>query len=316
MRLKISEDGQPPTEVEIPPGTVTLGRSTGNDVVLKQGFVSGKHLRLCRGLLVEDLGSRNGTFLDGEPVREPELIGDRRLTVGGKTLAIEVVHAADDDLGRVLAREVAARVGATPGGTAGGRPAGNGAVPRAASGLSPTRALLERMVRDDHHGTDLSDDTSIDEIYAYESFKFVRNAEHIVSRLAADLTKKLSLNTQLPGSDDNFRTLMARLFVDGGQARSQEDLAVYLDKLLGWLFASVQVYQEAAIALADEICGTLKPDALLRLGEIPPHLRILRLDRLVLWQRAQERLDEMSTNYIIDRLDALARIAASKHLDD
>lgn len=56
---------------------ITLGRSSKNDVVIKDKFVSKNHLRIAhRSSLyyIEDLGSANGTFLNGTKVNSGELI--------------------------------------------------------------------------------------------------------------------------------------------------------------------------------------------------------------------------------------------------
>lgn len=59
----------PETRFELKDGGTSVGRSSGSDVVLKSDdYASGRHARLTRhgGLLyVEDLGSTNGTFVNG-----------------------------------------------------------------------------------------------------------------------------------------------------------------------------------------------------------------------------------------------------------
>jgi pSer/pThr/pTyr-binding forkhead associated (FHA) protein len=62
----------PGTRLAIEPIT-TIGRSPTNTVVLDSGFVSTEHTRITyrnRSLWVEDMGSRNGTTVDGAPVTE------------------------------------------------------------------------------------------------------------------------------------------------------------------------------------------------------------------------------------------------------
>ena len=59
----------------------SIGRSNENDIVLSDTFVSGEHAKLYwngRGWVVEDLGSTNGTRVNGKPVRRamPVKIGD------------------------------------------------------------------------------------------------------------------------------------------------------------------------------------------------------------------------------------------------
>jgi hypothetical protein len=52
-------------------GPVVIGRSPGADIVLGDDFVSGRHARIMPsgdGAIVEDLGSTNGTVLNGQPL--------------------------------------------------------------------------------------------------------------------------------------------------------------------------------------------------------------------------------------------------------
>ncbi|WP_342318776.1 FHA domain-containing protein FhaB/FipA [Corynebacterium mayonis] len=59
---------------------VTLGRAEANDFVLGDDYASSRHARLFRRgseWFVEDLDSRNGTFVQGSRIDQPE-----RVTVG------------------------------------------------------------------------------------------------------------------------------------------------------------------------------------------------------------------------------------------
>ena len=64
-----SEVLAPQTRFDLKDGATSVGRSSTSDVVLKSdGYASGRHAQLTRhgGLLyVEDLGSTNGTFVNG-----------------------------------------------------------------------------------------------------------------------------------------------------------------------------------------------------------------------------------------------------------
>jgi FHA domain len=61
---------------------VVLGRGAGADIQLEDTFASSRHARIARQgsvMVLEDLGSTNGTFLNGEPLRGPQPLhhGDR-----------------------------------------------------------------------------------------------------------------------------------------------------------------------------------------------------------------------------------------------
>ena len=57
--------------VQLPPGGLVIGRDTECDVVLPMKKVSRRHVRFIRlddAVFVEDLGTTNGTFVDGQRV--------------------------------------------------------------------------------------------------------------------------------------------------------------------------------------------------------------------------------------------------------
>jgi len=59
--------------------TLTIGRENGCDVVIPDRQVSRYHARLSHsgdGILLEDLGSKNGTFYEGKRVFDPVFIQD------------------------------------------------------------------------------------------------------------------------------------------------------------------------------------------------------------------------------------------------
>jgi pSer/pThr/pTyr-binding forkhead associated (FHA) protein len=61
---------------------ITLGRGEAVDIRIEDPFASSRHARISRQgdlLVLEDLGSTNGTFLNGEPLRGPQPLhsGDR-----------------------------------------------------------------------------------------------------------------------------------------------------------------------------------------------------------------------------------------------
>ena len=67
-------------------GPVTIGRAGDADLVLADELVSRRHARIApggSGAVVEDLGSRNGTFVNGEAVHGPtHLVPGDQLQVG------------------------------------------------------------------------------------------------------------------------------------------------------------------------------------------------------------------------------------------
>ncbi|MGY5765475.1 FhaA domain-containing protein [Brachybacterium sp. DNPG3] len=81
-------------------GPVTvIGRGGDADIILEDTGVSRHHLELraeADGTLVAtDLGSTNGTFVDGERIRTPVVLQDRSLVKIGRTRLTVVLPAAD-----------------------------------------------------------------------------------------------------------------------------------------------------------------------------------------------------------------------------
>jgi pSer/pThr/pTyr-binding forkhead associated (FHA) protein len=76
---------------------ILVGRAPSADLRLDDPRVSRLHARIeirDDGVYVEDLGSRNRTAVDGEPVTEPrQLSVDDEITVGGAALVFRGVGA-------------------------------------------------------------------------------------------------------------------------------------------------------------------------------------------------------------------------------
>lgn len=80
-------------ERELPEGSLAIGRAADCEIRLPDDALSRRHARITRHgdeVVFEDLGSRNGSFLNGRPVRSPArmLPGDAA-RVGGVLLRLE-----------------------------------------------------------------------------------------------------------------------------------------------------------------------------------------------------------------------------------
>ncbi len=80
-------------ELALSPGTLSVGRSNENDIVLNAAMVSREHARIVvsqdGSAQIEDLSSRNGTFLAGERISAAEIAVGDELTIGGVALYVE-----------------------------------------------------------------------------------------------------------------------------------------------------------------------------------------------------------------------------------
>jgi hypothetical protein len=74
---------------ELGPGETTIGRGSGNRIMLNDGRLSRQHCRLYwrdGAYLLEDLHSSNGTYVNGERITIARLFDGDRLTLGGTHL--------------------------------------------------------------------------------------------------------------------------------------------------------------------------------------------------------------------------------------
>ena len=98
-RLLVIEAGSDPQAL---PGVILLlkpetglGADPDNDVILKDGFVSAHHASLRwdgAGWWLEDLGSKNGTFVDGERIvtmSARKLVPGSKLRLGDMVLELQ-----------------------------------------------------------------------------------------------------------------------------------------------------------------------------------------------------------------------------------
>jgi hypothetical protein len=75
-------------------GPVVVGRAPGADIVIGASYVSGRHARfslLGENLIVEDLGSTNGTTVNGTPLTAAEQLQDGDVVgIGDVTLRVSL----------------------------------------------------------------------------------------------------------------------------------------------------------------------------------------------------------------------------------
>ena len=95
-KLIILQEGGPEQEFDLGKASVSLGRGMTNDIVLNDGRVSRSHARLdCSptGCMIVDLGSANGTRLNGNRVDRAVVKPGDMLSLGNTQLRFEVSQA-------------------------------------------------------------------------------------------------------------------------------------------------------------------------------------------------------------------------------
>jgi pSer/pThr/pTyr-binding forkhead associated (FHA) protein len=72
--------------------STTIGRASDNDIVLQDSTVSGHHVRIEKhqqNVVITDLNSSNGTFVEGEQVQQSQLTGGEVILIGNTQLRFE-----------------------------------------------------------------------------------------------------------------------------------------------------------------------------------------------------------------------------------
>ena len=90
--LVIGPNGEPAESISVTRDPVVIGRLSTNDVVLSDPNVSRRHAEVRRRgneFIVVDLGSTNGTKVNGAGVRERRLADGDDITVGGTHIRFE-----------------------------------------------------------------------------------------------------------------------------------------------------------------------------------------------------------------------------------
>ena len=75
--------------IALPNQMVTVGRAPDNDVVVSDPATSGRHGRIevrAGAFWISDLGSTNGTLVNGEPVIERQLADGDVIAIGQNTI--------------------------------------------------------------------------------------------------------------------------------------------------------------------------------------------------------------------------------------
>jgi hypothetical protein len=98
-RLIYRNGPHPGTAIELKPGLNRIGRSPANDIQIMDTSISGAHCELHvsdLGIAFRDVGSRNGSFIDGVRVTKELLTAGKVLRLGGVEFDVDMpqVHVA------------------------------------------------------------------------------------------------------------------------------------------------------------------------------------------------------------------------------
>ncbi len=97
--LLISKGGEIEREFPIEKETLVIGRHVESDIHLDSGEVSRKHAELSKvgdNLVIKDLSSSNGTFVNGESITECEIKPGDKVKIGEFTLTLKAEEAQEE----------------------------------------------------------------------------------------------------------------------------------------------------------------------------------------------------------------------------
>ena len=100
-QLEIAKGPQKGKKLTLGAEPLTIGRSRANELVLHDEKVSSQHAVITTSgdkLFLRDLGSTNGTMLNGRSVGEAEIRGGDRLCMGETEIVVRLVEAQPDEM--------------------------------------------------------------------------------------------------------------------------------------------------------------------------------------------------------------------------
>src|SRR3989442_15292314 len=89
-------------EIELKAGANTIGRGFANDFKISDPSVSGSHCRIIidsGNVIIKDLGSTNGTFINRAPVTEATLQPGQTIHLGGVEMLFRTDAPGDAPIG-------------------------------------------------------------------------------------------------------------------------------------------------------------------------------------------------------------------------
>jgi putative peptide zinc metalloprotease protein len=109
FRLIIRTGPNPGVVIDLTKEVSMMGRDVTNDVVLGDAEVSRQHARITRtpaGFVLEDLGSTNGTFVNGERLAAPRVLNAGDLIGVGENVTLTFESTAPESAATVMGAAV------------------------------------------------------------------------------------------------------------------------------------------------------------------------------------------------------------------
>ncbi len=91
-KISVIENNVPLDSLSLTAGTVSIGRAKDNDVRVQDSTVSSHHAKIVtfyNASYIEDLGSTNGTFVNGKRIQKYTLNPGDVISMGALSLKVE-----------------------------------------------------------------------------------------------------------------------------------------------------------------------------------------------------------------------------------
>ena len=101
-KIRVFENEVPKKTLNLKDGAVSIGRSDENDIHIKDSTVSSHHAKIVTyydASYIEDLGSTNGTFVNGKRIQKHILHPGDVISLGTHTLKLEIEQGSGDVTG-------------------------------------------------------------------------------------------------------------------------------------------------------------------------------------------------------------------------
>ncbi len=109
FRMIVRTGPNPGTTYDLTKEVTVIGRDVSNDIILGDAEISRQHARLTRtpgGYVLEDLGSTNGSFVNGERLMAPRVLNPGDLVALGENVSL-TFDAATPEAAATVASTVA-----------------------------------------------------------------------------------------------------------------------------------------------------------------------------------------------------------------